>query len=110
MQHATTYTPLNNAEAMSTTRATNLNTRPRSCSKGEELWHIHLQRSAAGGSKNGSEDDDHDYPKPRHPKRSIGEELFGIHLKRSKGFDGDYDIDDDTKAEKEVKSVDGKAQ
>lgn len=77
--------------------------RPRSCSKGEELWQIHLQRSAAA-NKYGSEDDDddHDYPEPRHPKRSIGEELFEIHLKRSKGTDPDYDVDDQ-KVDKEAK-------
>mmetsp|Transcript_6097 Transcript_6097/g.10312 ORF Transcript_6097/g.10312 Transcript_6097/m.10312 type:complete len:84 (+) Transcript_6097:1999-2250(+) len=75
--------------------------RPRSCSKGEELWQIHLQRSAAA-NKNGTEaeDDDHDYPEVRRPKRSIGEELYEVHLKRSKGLDPDYDSDD--RKEKEV--------
>jgi len=77
-------------------------TRPRSCSKGEELWQIHLQRSAAA-SKNGAEDDDHDYPEPRHPKRSIGEELFEVHLKRSKGLEPDYDADETS--EKKVNAV-----
>mmetsp|Transcript_10791 Transcript_10791/g.15404 ORF Transcript_10791/g.15404 Transcript_10791/m.15404 type:complete len:92 (+) Transcript_10791:101-376(+) len=90
--------------------SSNNTARPRSCSKGEELWQIHLQRSAAV-NKDGTEDDDddHDYPEPRHPKRSIGEELFEVHLKRSKGLDPDYDVEDG-KVDKEV-TVDGnKAQ
>ena len=88
------------------------NTRPRSCSKGEELWQVHLQRSAAA-NKNGTEaqdeDDDHDYPEVRHPKRSIGEELYEVHIKRSKGLDPDYDTDD-RKVEKEVNDGGNKAQ
>lgn len=69
-----------------------------------------MQRSAAA-NKDGAEDDDddHDYPEPRHPKRSIGEELYEIHLKRSKGLDPDYDIDDG-KAGKEVKGDGNNAQ
>ena len=74
--------------------------RPRSCSKGEELWQVHLQRSLAAG-KNLDDEDDHDFPEPRHPKRSIGEELFEVHLKRSKGLEPDYDTNDE-KNEKEV--------
>ena len=74
--------------------------RPRSFSKGEELWQVHLQRSLAAG-KNLDDEDDHDFPEPRHPKRSIGEELFEVHLKRSKGLEPDYDTYDE-KNEKEV--------
>ena len=83
--------------------------RPRSsCSKGEELWQIHLQRSAAVDDE---EDDDHDYPEVRHPKRSIGEELYEVHLKRSKGVDPDYDTDDGGKVvEKEGNNSGNKAQ
>jgi|SaaInl74LU_5_DNA_1037368.scaffolds.fasta_scaffold08807_2 hypothetical protein len=87
-------------------------TRPRSCSKGEELWQVHLQRSAAA-NKDGTpieDDDDHDYPEPRHPKRSIGEELFEVHLKRAKGLDRDYDAADDGKVEKKVNCGGNKAQ
>jgi hypothetical protein len=68
--------------------------RPRSFSKGEELWQVHLQRSLAAG-KNLDDEDDHDFPEPRHPKRSIGEELFEVHLKRSKGLEPDYDTNDE---------------
>ena len=50
-----------------------------------------MQRSAAANKGAEDDDDDHDYPEPRHPKRSIGEELFEVHLKRSKGLDPDYD-------------------
>ena len=92
-------TPRNYQAAHHNTMSTS---RPRSCSKGEELWQIHLQRAAAV-NKDGAEDDDHDYPEPRHPKRSIGEELFEVHLKRAKGIDPDYDADD-AKVEKEEKS------
>lgn len=74
--------------------------RPRSCSLGEELWQVHLQRSLAAG-KNLDDEDDHDFPEPRHPKRSIGEELFKVHLKRSKGLEPDCDTNDE-KNEKEV--------
>ena len=74
--------------------------RPRSFSKGEELWQVHLQRSLAAG-KNLDDEDDHDFPEPRHPKRSIGEELFEVHLKRSKGLEPDNDTYDE-KNEKEV--------
>ena len=89
--------------------ASNNTARPRSCSKGDELWQIHLQRSAAVNKD--EDDDDHDYPEVRHPKRSIGEELYEVHLKRSKGVDPDYDTDDGGKAiEKEGNDSGNKAQ
>ena len=62
--------------------------RPRAYSKGEELFLVHLARSSAPDP----DDDDHDYPPHRSPKKSIGEELFEIHLKRSQGLPPDYDV------------------
>ena len=62
--------------------------RPRANSKGEELFLIHLKRTAGEDS-----DDDHDHDKPRKPKKTIGEELYEVHLKRSKGLEPDYDVD-----------------
>jgi hypothetical protein len=64
--------------------------RPRANSKGEELFLIHLKRTAGEDS-----DDDHDHDKPRKPKKTIGEELYEVHLKRSKGLEPDYDVDVD---------------
>jgi len=81
--------------------------RPRAYSKGEELFLVHLARSSAPDP----DDDDHDYPPPRSPKKSIGEELFEIHLKRSQGLPLDYDIADEDHKEvsKEgLKDSDGK--
>lgn len=66
--------------------------RPRANSKGEELFLIHLKRTAGEDS-----DDDHDYDKPRKPKKTIGEELFEVHLRRSKGLEPDYDVDSSVK-------------
>lgn len=66
--------------------------RPRANSKGEELFLIHLKRTAGENS-----DDDHDHDKPRKPKKTIGEELFEVHLKRSKGLEPDYDEDSGVK-------------
>ena len=85
--------------------------RPRAYSKGEELYLVHLARSSADPHPEDNEDD-HDYPPPRSPKKSIGEELFEIHLKRSQGFPPDYDIaEEDQKQEvskEESKHSDGK--
>lgn len=75
-------------------------TRERSCSKGDELWQIHLQRSAAANPE--ETEDDHDYPQERHPKKSIGEELFEIHLKRAKGLEPDYDSNNAKEVEKKA--------
>eukprot|EP01083_Nonionella_stella_P001274 3706_1 len=83
--------------------------RHRSCSKGEELFLVHLARS----SPDDLEDEYDDYP-PRSPKpkKSIGEELYEVHLKRSQGLAPDYDIaPEDYKQEvskEEVKDSDGK--
>ena len=71
-----------------------LSKRLRANSLGEELFLIHLKRTTMTQDANPEEvEDDHDYEKPRHPKKSIGEELFEVHLKRSKGLEPDYDID-----------------
>ena len=45
-------------------------------------------------------EDDHDYPHPRKPKKSIGEELFQVHLKRSEGLEPDYDVEPDSNEDK----------
>lgn len=61
--------------------------RTRANSKGEELFLIHLKRTA------GEEfNEDHHHDKSRKPKKTIGEELFEVHLKRSKGLEPDYDV------------------
>lgn len=80
--------------------------RPRANSKGEELFLIHLKRTAGEDS-----DDDHDHDKPRKPKKTIGEELYEVHLKRSQGLEPDYDIDSDGKSSQAGNgaSADGKA-
>jgi hypothetical protein len=68
--------------------------RLRANSLGEELFLIHLKRTTLTQDANPEDvEDDHDYERPRHPKKSIGEELFEVHLKRSKGLEPDYDID-----------------
>ena len=67
--------------------------RSRANSKGEELYLIHLKRTAAPDPHPEDAEDDHDYEVPRHPKKTIGEELFEVHLKRSKGLEPDYDVD-----------------
>ena len=78
----------------STHDTTPLSKRPRANSLGEELFLIHLKRTTMTQDANPEDvEDDHDYEKPRHPKKSIGEELFEVHLKRSKGMEPDYDID-----------------
>jgi hypothetical protein len=70
-----------------------LSKRLRANSLGEELFLIHLKRTTLTQDANSEDvEDDHDYEKPRHPKKSIGEELFEVHLKRSKGLEPDYDI------------------
>ena len=65
--------------------------RLRGNSLGEELFLVHLQRTTAPDPHPEDAEDDHDYDKPRKPKKSIGEELFEVHLKRSKGLEPDYD-------------------
>lgn len=71
-----------------------LSKRLRANSLGEELFLIHLKRTTLTQDANPEDvEDDHDYEKPRHPKKSIGEELFEVYLKRSKGLEPDYDID-----------------
>lgn len=91
---------------MSSLPLTPLSKRLRANSKGEELYFIHLQRSAPGPHPEDAEDD-HDYEAPRHPKKTIGEELFEVHLKRSQGLEPDYDVDAEDKkpaaAKEEVK-------
>ena len=78
----------------STHDTTPLSKIPRANSLGEELFLIHLKRTTMTQDANPEDvEDDHDYEKPRHPKKSIGEELFEVHLKRSKGMEPDYDID-----------------
>jgi hypothetical protein len=62
-------------------------------SLGEELFLVHLKRTTAPDPHPEDAEDDHDYVKPRKPKKSIGEELFEVHLKRSKGLEPDYDVD-----------------
>lgn len=65
--------------------------RLRGNSLGEELFLVHLQRTTAPDPHPEDAEDDHDYDKPRKPKKTIGEELFEVHLKRSKGLEPDYD-------------------
>ena len=87
-----------------------LSKRLRANSLGEELFLIHLKRTTLTQDANSEDvEDDHDYEKPRHPKKSIGEELFEVHLKRSKGMEPDYDIDakssvDDVAMESKIES------
>ena len=67
--------------------------RLRANSKGEELYFVHLQRTAAPDAHPEDAEDDHDHEAPRKPKVTIGEELFKVHLKRSQGLEPDYDVD-----------------
>ena len=67
--------------------------RLRGESLGEELFLVHLKRTTAPDQHPEDAEDDHDYDKPRKPKKSIGEELFEVHLQRSKGLEPDYDVD-----------------
>ncbi|KAL3815714.1 hypothetical protein ACHAXA_004894 [Cyclostephanos tholiformis] len=71
--------------------------RIRGNSLGEELFLIHLRRTTAPDPHPEDAEDDHDYDKPRKPKKTIGEELFEVHLKRSKGLKPDYDFNPDAK-------------
>ena len=71
--------------------------RLRANSLGEELFLIHLRRTTAPDPHPEDAEDDHDYDKPRKPKKTIGEELFEVHLKRSKGVELNCDINPDAK-------------
>ncbi|KAL7541552.1 hypothetical protein ACHAWF_006959 [Thalassiosira exigua] len=68
--------------------------RLRADSKGEELYFVHLRRTAAPDAHPEDAEDDHDYESPRKPRKTVGEELFEVHLKRSEGLEPDYDVED----------------